>query len=379
MDFSRSFFSLTAGLDTRTILAALISEGTTLPTATLSGPVLSLDARVARVLSRAYAFPHHVVHLDDAFLRRLPTYVVAASRQSGGLTSLEEAGEIYFYHQVSELGTRRLSGGFGNQVARQGFERLSPRNADLSILAPDFVGDGRRGPPGPTLIPGTTRWHSAYQRFLQEDGTLPSVANGCIGQHFATQQTPYASWTMIECLGRSPIGLDSVGGFTVSRARLRDLRHRFLGEQRGRSFQRTLISQVGGPVASCPINWGWRPRGGVSASGLLMGAAACLDQVGSWPHPVSRAVRKVVRRIGAEGLQEIKPYETWLTDWLKEFVHDTLLSQANRESGLFNAPALAGVLREHYAGGKRHSATIIAALDLALARQLFCADPVDVR
>jgi len=373
MDLSKSFFSLTSGVDTRTILAALVSRGVSLPTATLSGPSLSLDARVARTLSEAYALPHHVVRLDANFLRDLPTYVTDASRRSGGLTGLEEAGEVYFYRQLAGLGARRLAGGFGNQVARQGLERVSPRGADLTVLADEFVPTGTRD--YAAAIPSTTRWHSVYERSLQEDGTLPSVGNACIGQHFATQQTPYASRAMIESLGRSPVGLEAVGAFSRSQARRRDLHHRFLGEPRNRSFQRVLIAAAGGRVASYAINWGWRASGGISPRGLVMGALACLDQVASWPSPGSRVLGKALRLIGAAGLQEIKPYRSWLTDWLKDFVHDTLLSRTTRDSGVFKVAELERVLRDHYALGKPQTGTIMAALDLALAYQLFCGDP----
>ena len=371
MDLSGSFLSLTGGLDTRAILAVLVSEGTCLPAATLTGPTLSLDARAAQTLSKAYSFPHYLVRLDADFLHTLPTYVVEASRRSGGLTSLEEAGEVYLYRQLAGIGARRLSGGFGNQVARQGFERISLRNADLSILAEEFIGAGRRGQPVPTLSRGAVGWRSPYERLLQEDGTLPSVANSCIGQYFATQQTPYASRIMIESPGRAPVGLASVASVSRSRARWRDLRHRVLGEPANRSFQRALIVQVGGAVAVRPVNWGWRPSGGVSAHGLVMGALACMDVMASRPNPVSRGVSRILRLIGAEGLHEIKPYRTWL-HCLKDFVHDTLHSQATRESGLLNATRLASVLRDHYTLGKWRSATITAALDLALAHQLFC-------
>ncbi len=373
MDLSKSFFSLTSGVDTRTILAALVTQGVALPTATLSGPSLSLDARVARTLSEAYALPHHVVRLDADFLRDLPAYVTEASRRSGGLTGIEEAGEVYFYRQLAGLGARRLAGGFGNQVARQGLERVSPRGADVTVLADEFVPTGTRE--DAAAVPSTTRWHSVYERSLQEDGTLPSVGNACIGQHFATQQTPYASRAMIESLGRSPLGLEAVGAFSRSQARRRDLHHRFLGEPRNRSFQRVLIAAAGGRVASYAINWGWRASGGISPRGLVMGALACLDQVASWPSPGARVLGKALRLIGAEGLQEIKPYRSWLTDWLKDFVHDTLLSRTTRDSGVFKVTELERVLRDHYALGKPQTGTIMAALDLALAQQLFCGDP----
>jgi hypothetical protein len=106
-----------------------------------------------------------------------------------------------------------------------------------------------------------------------------------------------------------------------------------------------------------------------------MGAVACLDQIASWPNPVSQGLGKILRLIGAEGFQEIKPYRRWLTDWLKDFVHDTLLSQTTLQSGLFNATELTRRLRQHYVAGESQCATIMAALDLALAHQLFGTDP----
>ena len=94
---SDSLFSLTGGLDTRAILAVLSEAGVTLTACTITGGrTLCLDARRARELCRAYGLPHIVVSLDQQFLRDLPTYVVEASRLSGGLASLDQAHEVLF-------------------------------------------------------------------------------------------------------------------------------------------------------------------------------------------------------------------------------------------------------------------------------------------
>jgi len=63
----------------------------------------------------------------------------------------------------------------------------------------------------------------------------------------------------------------------------------------------------------------------------------------------------------------------WLDTVLREFVNDTLRSKPVAESGLFSAAALVRVLDEHYDGINPHHATIVATLDLALARQIFVA------
>lgn len=372
LDLSASFLALTAGLDTRTILAVLVREGRALPAATLTGPALSLDARRAGDLCRAYDLSHHVVRLGSDFTRDLPEYVVEASRLTGGLASVEKAGEIYFYRHIAGVARRELSGNLGNQVGRQAFESVSARGAASSILADGLLGDRDSEPPTKMLVPSTATWHSAFQWFLQEEATLPVVGDFCLGQHFATQQSPYASRAMIETLGYSPVALEAVGSFAPSRARWRDLYHRFVGERKDRSFQRTLIAEVGGYVASCPINLGWRPRGGVSLSGLGWGLLTFADMTASSHLPAARVSSAILEMTGMRGLHETKFYRNWLNDGLKDFVHDTLRSQGTRQSGLFNVGELDRLLYEHFSQGKDLHRTIIAALDLALAYRVFC-------
>jgi len=372
LDLSSSFLALTGGLDTRTILAALVSDGRALPAATLTGPTLSLDARLAGGLCKAYGLSHHIVRLDGDFLRDLPHYVVEASRLTGGLASVEKAGEIYFYQQVAGVARRELSGNLGNQVGRQAFESVSARGAETSILADRLVAEWQVAQPTKPIFRSTQTWHSAYQWFLQEEATLGAVGDFSLGQHFATQQTPYASPAMIETLGCSPIASEPVGSFSTGRARWRDMYHRFVGESKDRSFQRKLISEVGGYVASCPINLGWRPRGGVSLRGLGMGLLTFADMTASSHLPASRLTGAILEMTGVRGLHETKMYKHWLKDQLKDFVHDTLRSQRTRQSGLFNVARLDSLLLEHFSLGRDRHRTIIAALDLALAHSVFC-------
>jgi hypothetical protein len=286
--------------------------------------------------------------------------------------SVEKAGEIYFYRQLAGVANRELSGDLGNQVGRLGFESISARNADVSILAEGVLAARQ---PIPTMKPlglNTASWDSIYQGLIQQEATLPQIGNACIGQHFATHQRPYASKAMIESFGRSPMGQESVGSFSASQARWRDLLHRFLGEPRDRSFQRKLIADVGGYVASCPINWGWRAGGGVSPVGFTMGVLALADVVAASRRPGARVLRAALQMTGMRGLHETKAYGDWLGDSLKDFVYDTLLAQRTRQGGVFNPVRLDRVLHEHYELAMSHEGTIIAALDLALAHNLFC-------
>jgi hypothetical protein len=373
LDLSSTFLALTGGLDTRTIFAALVRDGHALHAATLTGPSLSLDARLAGALCRAYDLPHHVVRLGRDFMKGLPEYVLEASRITGGLASLGKAGEIHFYRQIAGVAHRELTGNLGNQVGRQAFEAVSGRGAAPAFLAGDLLPVRELEPATKPIFEKTQTWHSAFQWFLQEEATLGQVGDFAMGQHFATQQTPYATRLMIETLGSSPIARDAVGTFSSSRARWRDLAHRFLGEPKDRSFQRAFVAGVGGYVASCPVNLGWRPRGGVSLGGLGMGLLTFADMTASSHLPVARASGAILEMVGLRGLHETKMFTTWLRDGLKDFVHDTLRSQKTRQSGLFNVAELDALLHEHYVLGKDRHRTVIAALDLALAYGVFCA------
>jgi len=80
----------------------------------------------------------------------------------------------------------------------------------------------------------------------------------------------------------------------------------------------------------------------------------------------------MLRCTGTRGLHETKAYRDWLDRGLEDFVRDTLRSRSLRESGLFDTLALHRLLHEHYDLGQDRHRTIIAALDVGLAHELFC-------
>lgn len=372
---SDTLFSLTGGLDTRAILAVLSEAGVKPTACTISGGrTLCLDARLARTLCRAYGFQHFVVTLGEQFERDLPTYVLAASQLSGGLASVSQAHEVYFYRQLEGLGSMRLSGYLGNQVGRRGLEGVSMRNADPWALD-DLIRAASAEPNEHWLASAARRLgHSLSRLLIQYEVPISSLGNYSIGHHFMIQQSPYASRSLIEISSGVPPGSGDSCVCEPSRARLRDLRHRFLGQPRVQSFQRKVIEEVGGVAADCPINWGWCARGGISLRGLGWGVLAFVDAA-SQPHLLPKFVRQCLRVVGADGVHEINQYRAWFDTVLREFVEDILRSRLVTESELLNATAVVSLLDEHYRGIRSHHSTLVATLDLALAQQLFAASP----
>lgn len=118
MKTEAAFLSLTAGLDTRAIFSWFVKHRVALPACTMSGMNLSLDARIARKLCGHYGMRHQVIFLGEDFFRNIVAFMTEASRLSGGIVSLGQSAEVYFYKQQDTTLTSRISGNLGNQVGR---------------------------------------------------------------------------------------------------------------------------------------------------------------------------------------------------------------------------------------------------------------------
>jgi hypothetical protein len=370
MDARGSVLSLTAGLDTRTVFAALARQGRLIPAVTMTGARRSLDARIAARLCAAYGAGHEAVVFDRSFESSLPDLLEEASLLSGGVESLSQAPEVFLYRKLAGRYRARLSGNLGNQVGRGGTEGVSVRQADLAILGEAFR-DGARATDHWLLRGLAGDRHRAMEFVLENEIAHTLVGNYCIGSHHAVQQTPYASRQLIEILASSPARGGSRPGGSKLRMRLRDLRHRFLGESAAHSFQRTLVAKWSGYAARCPVNWGWLPTGGISPTGALYGIATFAGMFARARGLDAGALRALMDWSGLPALHDFRESRRWLRHALQHYVHDTVMSAANRNPGLFNIPVLDSVLRDHLSGRRDRYDTVVFALDLSLATRFF--------
>ena len=373
VETSGSFLSLTAGLDTRAIFATLAHQGRPVPAVTMSGVRRSLDARTAARLCREYGVRHQVVTFDERFTRELPGFVEQASRLSGGLESFDQAPEVYLYDQLKGEFHARLSGNLGNQVGRGGTEGVGVRGASQEILSRSLRQRMGQDEGGHWLLTQLDSGEaSALEFILQQEIPFSSVGNFSVGAHFATQQSPYANRALIETLALKPVSAPSAPSASLLKMRLRDVRHRFLGEPARISFQRTLISRVGGVAAHYPINLGWRAAGGVSLPGLALGVATMVGMVVQKTALDEGAFGGLVDRTGVAALHNFRQSARWLKRHLRDYTRDTLAAQDLRDQELFDDASLQRTLDAHFSGAGDHHETVTYALDVALAHKLFC-------
>lgn len=371
IDVSASILSLTAGLDTRAVFAALAAADRLVPGCTITGPHRSLDARIAARLCRHYGVEHTPVEIGDAFERALPSLMERASLLSGGLESLGQAPEVHLYDVLGGRFAARLSGNLGNQIGRGGTEGVSVRGADPTILGP-ALRDGAAASERHWLIDQLDAGpREAITFILQQEIPSTLVGNFSVGSHFAAQQTPYASRALIDTLAQRAAAMHEVASRSALRLRLRDLRHRFLGEPATRSFQRRLVARLGGFAAECPVNWGWRPEGGVSPVGLVWGGATLVGMYARARGLDDGAFRSLMQWTGLPALHDFRESRRWLRVTLRDYVRDLFASQRIREAGLFDHARLDAALDAYAAGASGHYATITFALDVALAHRNF--------
>ena len=368
MDLAGAVLSLTAGLDTRAILALLARHDRLLPACTIAGPRDTIDSQRAAELCRTYGLDHHVVHLDHRFDASLPDYCMTASLLSGGLTSLGQAHELHLYAELAGRYTARLSGNLGNQIGRSGTEGVGTRGVADGLFSPRLRADFD------SLRPG--HWFERLEggrrdplRFLvQQENLYASQANHCIGHHHARQLTPYADAGVIALKAHEPAATDR--GHEPLAVRLRDIRHRFLGEPAATSFQRRIVSDVGGAAATIPVNWGWRPRGGSAWRETLQGWRAFLDMGTRFAGLDGGRWRSVLASLRIDGYSDFHRHDLIHQPDVHDLLVDTVAATCLADSDLFEHHAVASLLR----GGptqRRGAVERGFLLDVALALRIF--------
>lgn len=364
-----TFLSLTAGLDTRAIFSALVSSGRTIPAATITGPKSSIDARIAKRLSRDAGLEFVPIVLDDEWERALPSLVERASLLSGGLEGFGQAADVYMYDRLGARFATRCSGNLGNQVGRGGTEGVSTKQVDPSVFSPTMAHAST--PQDYWLLgemQGGTR--DRLEILIQREVPYTLAANAGVGYHHALQVTPYADRGLIETLALRPLEDALAPQASALAMRFKDLRHRFLGEPTARSFQRTLVRRAGGAAAKTPVNWGWRPSGGMSLSAATLGVLSAVGAAGRAGYLRPAWINGTLAHSRLAALHSFRDSHRWLTGPLAPFIRDTLMS-ANDLPEFLAPRGVAAVAERFFAGERQLQSTVVFALDLTLAKRHF--------
>jgi asparagine synthase (glutamine-hydrolysing) len=129
--------SLTAGLDTRMIMACLPETATNAVCYTYSGPSEdTLDVRLAARVAAACGLQHKVLRIGPDFFKNFLTWAEKTIYATDGNFGITGAHEIYLSRQARDVSSVRLTGIFGGEIFRS-VCTFKPTNLSADLIQRD--------------------------------------------------------------------------------------------------------------------------------------------------------------------------------------------------------------------------------------------------
>lgn len=323
--------SLTAGLDTRVILAAAREQQRVLPCYTFGGTWGEIfDIRTARKLAAVCHQPHEVVTLNDQFLQEFPKYAQKSVYISDGAHDVSGAHDVYFNKMVRNLAPIRLTGKFGSEIIK--IRKLIrtgdfPRNLLQSSFAPFLDGAA-------TFAQVSKRKHP-LSRVVAEEIPWYEFGRVAIEQSQTILRTPYMDNELVKLMYQAPPEVRSS----------RDLQMKYVMDK---SRELAAFSTDLGRI-------GYRNQFATKVSSISMWALFKLEYTYLYPLPhwltwIDRRLEKLRPERLFAGRQKYEAYRIWFKTHFSGFIQDTLLNPRARCTEFFDRNGLAKVVKGHIAG-----------------------------
>lgn len=344
---SRVALSLTAGLDTRVVLASDGNKERPLPCYTFGGLWgETFDIQAARKLAAICNQSHEVIRLNEQFLRDFPGFAQKSVYISDGTHDAFGAHDVYFNQIARNIAPIRLTGKFGSEVVR--IRKLIPSvDFPRDLLQSWFVPflDG-----APSFGQISERMHP-LSRVVSEEIPWYEFGRAAVEQSKVILRTPYMDNRLVKLMYQAPPGLRAS----------RDLQTRYI-KQRS-----SVISDVPTDMGRMGENGG--PKGKVTYSFFWALAKSEYIYLYSMPHWLTWVDRKL-ERLGPErilvGRQKYEAYRIWIKTHFAESIRDILLNPRAHCTDFFDKASLVSVVGRHTAGTHNYLREINKMLTLEL-------------
>jgi asparagine synthase (glutamine-hydrolysing) len=349
---SRIGISLTAGQDSRMIMACLPKAGEKAVCYTFSGEKRdTLDALLAAQIAEACGLEHQMLRLGRDFFSDFASHVDRTVYVTDGYLGSLGAHEIYLNNQARALSPVRLTGNFGGEILR-GVSMFKPLylapalfNADLADRVSFYCRRWSHNGEHPITF---AAFHEApEQRF---GIVAPSRSQ-------TSFRTPYLDNEVVALAYQAPETVRMSIDCTLS-----------------------LVKANNPSLSKVPTDMGEMGEASRLAVGSrrLFSKAVCkLDYLRSegLPHGLSRLdplLRQITSALGIAGLHKYLPYRIWFQRELRAYVDGILKDAKVRHSSLWDSHFLENIASNHASGRKNYMREIDAVLTLnAVERLLF--------
>lgn len=344
--------SLTAGLDTRLLMACLPCEPGSLPCFTFGGPRReTLDIKRAREVARVCGQPHQVIRLQEDFFRRFPDLAADTIRISDGALDVCCTHDLYFNRLAREIAPIRMTGKFGSEVVRDR-SMFKPSMLRDELVSQELRTDIARAV---SELDEVRRGHPLTMSAFKE---LPWNEHGklSIEQSQLTLRTPYMDNELVRLFYQAPSEVRS-----------------------GNQAQLRLIQRRSPALAKILTNRGTAGSSNNLVSkcsqifyySLLKADYIYLYAMPSWlTRLTSRGPFVGVERL-LLGYQKFEHYRLWLKNEFASFVREVLLDSRTLNRSFFNGRFIEQIVFGHTVRGDNYFYEINKALTLELiCRQL---------
>ena len=340
--------SLSAGIDTRVILAAMEQEQS-LPCYTFGGLWgETIDIRTARKLARICGVPHKVIRIDERFFQDFPSYARKTVYISDATHDVLGAHDVYFNQVARNIAPIRLTGKFGSEVVR--VRRLIsfgdfPRHLVQPGFAP-YLADV------PSFDQVSQRTHP-LTRVVSEEIPWSEYGRVSVEQSEVILRTPYLDNELVKLMYRTPSAL-----------------------RRSRDLQARYIRKKDHALLGVPTD-----MGRVREDSDLMGRIAhymfrawfkeeyiYLYTMPHWLTWLDRRLEKLRPERLMAGRHKFEGYRIWFRTYLADFIRDLLLNPQARCTDFFDRAWLEKVVTGHTAGTHNY----LMELNKILTVELIC-------
>jgi len=346
---SRIGISLTAGLDSRMVVACLPPLADRPVCYTYAGQRgETLDARLASKVAAVCNLDHSLLRISTDFFSEFAEHVDRTVYLTDGYFGVVGAHEVYLNRQARKLAPVRLTGIFGGEVLRS-VSTFKPINLAPQLLNPEL----QRTVSSFAMDFAATRFHPVTFAAFKE---IPWATYGTVTATASqvTVRSPYLDNDIVALAFRAPAQ-----------------------DRRSADSAVRMLQNVSPSLANVPTDMGLLGKQhGISAflKQVLSKVTFKLDYIFNegMPHRLSRfdaVFDRLNGNTGLLGLHKYLHYRRWFRRELSDYVRSSLNSSDLRHD-FWNASFVRELHQRHYSGERNYVGEISAVLTLDAVRRL---------
>ena len=349
---SKIGISLTAGVDSRIIMACLPQIGGNSICYTFSGENRdTLDARLAARVAKACGLEHQLLCLDPDFFSDFASHVDRTVYATDGYLGSLGAHEIYLNNRARMLSPVRLTGVFGGEILR-GVSMFKPLHFTHQLVNPDLA---------ETVTSCTAHWShdgehpitfTAFREIPEKRFATPAASRSQ-----TSFRTPYLDNEMVALAYQAPESVPTSIDFIL-----------------------TLIKANNPSLSKIPTDMGGMGETNwlAETSRRIFSKTVCkLDYLRNegLPRRLSRfdsLLTELSSALRIAGLHKYLSYRIWFQRELAPYINSILKDARVRHNPLWNTDFLEHMASDHVAGHRNYLREIDVVLTLeAVERLLF--------